>query len=323
MQQDTTTGTAAKSAETPVAGPDAPLRLVVLIPAFNEALSIGSTIRRLRGIEPELARLGIAQSIYVVNDGSTDETGRLAAEAGAERVLRHRVNQGLGAAVRTGLRAAKEDGFDILVKFDADLQHAARDVVEIVQPILADEADLVYGDRFERIGYRMPLVRRLGNITFSRLMRWLTGWPLRDSQPGIFAAAKDYLDVSFIPGDYNYTQQVLLDAYHKNMRFAHVAVSFEKRETGKSFISLKYPFKVIPQILLIIASVRPLRIFFPLGAFFILLALAVFTVQVAQWFTGHAARPVENVNLVLGSFIFGVQTVFFGVLAQLIVQIRR
>jgi glycosyltransferase involved in cell wall biosynthesis len=298
-------------------------RLVVTVPAFNEAETIERTVEGLRGTEPQLAARGYSLAVYVIDDGSSDGTGDLARAAGAERVIRHRVNQGLGAAVRTAIRAAREDGFDLLVKFDADLQHDPADIVALIDPIRADEADVVYGNRFERISYRMPPVRRIGNIVFSRLMRWLTGWPLQDSQPGIFAINRAYIDVSFIPGDYNYTQQVLLDAYHKHMRFAHVPVSFHARKTGASFVSLKYPLKVLPQIAFVVVSVKPMKAFVPVGMFFIGLATVVFCVQFLEWLFGSAARPVENVNLVMGSFLFGVQTVFIGVLAQLIIQMRR
>lgn len=169
----------------------------------------------------------------------------------------------------------------------------------------------------------MPLVRRLGNRVFTGLMRWLTGWPLRDSQPGILALHRSYLAVFNLPGDYNYTQQILLDAYLKGMRFAHVAVSFTQRRHGKSFVSLKYPMKVLPQILMVLCAVRPLKIFAPIGLLFLFIGGSVFTWQFANWILGMSEKPVENVNLVLGSLLFGLQTLFFGILAQLIVITRR
>lgn len=301
----------------------ASLKLVVIVPALNEAKSIAKTVKGLRSIEDDLKKRHIQMAIHVIDDGSTDKTGDLAHKAGADKILRHRINRGLGAAVRTGLENARKDGFDILIKFDADLQHDPKDILAIIQPILDDEADIVYGNRHERIDYKMPFVRRIGNIVFSSLMRHLTGWPIKDSQPGIFAVNKAYLAVSFIPGDYNYTQQVLLDAYHKHMRFAHVPVAFHSRKTGRSFISFKYPFKVIPQILLVIASVHPMRIFVPIGMTFFGLGAFVFLFQIINWMLGGSPKPVENVNLVLGSTLFGIQTIFFAILAQLIVQNRK
>jgi glycosyltransferase involved in cell wall biosynthesis len=238
-------------------------------------------------------------------------------------VLRHKVNRGLGAAIRTGLLAARKDGADVVVKFDADLQHDPGDIESIVAPILRDEADVVYGDRFERIEYRMPFVRRVGNVVFTGLMRFLTGWPLRDSQPGIFAINRDYLEVFDIPGDYNYTQQILLDSYHKGMRFAHVPVSFRKRLTGSSFVSYKYPFKVMYQILMVIIGVHPMRIFSTMGFLFLLASAVIFGAELAMFFLGKLPKPVVHVNIVLGLMFFGVQTLFFGFLAELIIKVNR
>jgi glycosyltransferase involved in cell wall biosynthesis len=305
------------------APPAASRKIIVVVPAYNEAERIGDTLRALQEVRGKLDPRAATLLLYVVDDGSTDETRRRSEEAGADRVLRHRVNMGLGAAVRTGLAAARADGADIVIKFDADLQHDPGDIPELVRPILEDEADVVYGNRFERIEYRMPVVRRLGNLFFTALMRWLTRWPLKDSQPGIFAVNRAYLEVFHLPGDYNYTQQILIDAYHKGMRFAHTPVAFRKRLTGKSFIGAKYPFKVLSQIIMVIASVNPMRIFAPVGLLCILLATVIFGVEFATWLFGTAAKPVLHVNAVLGLSLFGIQTLFFGIIAELIIQSRR
>lgn len=297
--------------------------ILVVVPAFNESESISQVIEGLHEVAALLQPRGINLQVCVIDDGSVDGTGDLAEEAGADRVIRHAVNQGLGAAVRSGFHAAQAGAHDIAVKFDADLQHDPRDIPPLIAPLLSDEADVVYGNRFADLRYRMPLIRRLGNRVFSRLMSWLTGWPIPDSQPGILAVNRRYLRSFQIPGDYNYTQQVLLEAYHQHLRFAHVPVTFRERTTGKSFVSFRYPLKVLPQIVLVIASIRPLRVFFPIGLAFLLLATLVFCYQVGTWLMDPTGRPVENVNLVLGSALFGLQTVFFGVLAELIVQSRR
>ena len=154
-------------------------------------------------------------------------------------------------------------------------------------------------------------------------MRWLTGWPLRDSQPGIFALNRSYLEVFRLPGDYNYTQQLLLDAYHKGMRFAHVPVTFRERTTGRSFVSLKYPFKALPQIAMVLVGVRPMKLFAPIGLGFMALGALIFGGELALWLAGRATKPVEHVNFVLGTGLFGLQTLFFGLLAQLIVERRE
>jgi glycosyltransferase involved in cell wall biosynthesis len=295
--------------------------LIVIVPAFNEGASIARTVERLRALKPRLADRDLDLRVYVVDDGSTDETRRVAEQA-ADRVVRHRTNRGLGAAVRSGLNAARHDGANIAVKFDADLQHEPDDVLALIEPIRQDEADLVYGYRFDRIAYRMPLVRRTGNKVFTALMRWLTKWDIRDAQPGIFAASDAYLSVFRIPGDYNYTQQILLDAFHKGMRFAHVPVAFYKRETGMSFISFKYPMRVLWQIFMVLVGITPMRIFGPVGLLFLTVGAGVSIWELLLYANGINDKPIGNVNLVLGTGLFGLQSIFFGALAQLIIERR-
>ena len=169
----------------------------------------------------------------------------------------------------------------------------------------------------------MPLIRRAGNYVFTRLMKILTKWKIQDAQPGIFAVNKSYLEVFCIPGNYNYTQQILLDAYHKGMRFEQVNVSFNRREYGKSFVSLFYPFKVLTQILILLSSLRPLIVFVPFGLLFLLSSSVVSIYEIVQWFCGYGNRPIEHVNLVLGTGLFGLQILFFGLLAEIIVNQRR
>lgn len=298
-------------------------KLIVVIPAYNEQEKIQEVINNVQKVKAKVKEIGLELFVYVVDDGSVDDTSLLAQKAKADRVIKHKVNLGLGAAVRSGLFAARRDNADIVVKFDADLQHDPNDIIPLISPILSDEADIVYGNRFERIEYKMPLVRRVGNKVFTTLMSVLTDWPVKDSQPGIFAINRDYLEAFNLPGDYNYTQQILLDAYHQGMRFAHVPVTFRKRTTGESFVSLRYPFKVLPQLVLVIVSIRPMKIFLPVGFLFLLPAGAIFFIELVLWFLDKTVKPVLHANLVLGLAFFGLQTFFFGLLAELIVRTKK
>ncbi len=169
----------------------------------------------------------------------------------------------------------------------------------------------------------MPWLRRVGNVVFTSLMRWLTNWPVKDSQPGLFAVSRSYLRSFYLPGNYNYAQQILLDAYHKGMRFAQVPIAFRRRRKGESFITLSYPFKVLPQIVMLLVGVKPMRVFVPVALAFLATAMALFSVEFLQWLNGNAEKPVSHVNLVSGLALFGLQTLFFGILAELIVQTKE
>ena len=294
------------------------MRIVFIVPAFNESDSICGTIKGLQSIHERLAAEGHEARIVVIDDGSWDDTARKARDAGADEVIVHSRNRGLGASVRTGLETAHLMDAEICVKLDADLQHDPEDIPHLIAPILRGQADIVYGERFAKIEYRMPLVRRWGNQIFTSFMRRLTGWPVKDSQPGIFAVHASYLNIFDIPGDYNYTQQIMLDAYLKGMRFAQVPVSFRQRRTGQSFITLRYPFETIMQIILVICISKPMAICFPVGLALIASASTVFSFQIIEWAAGFSSRPVQNVMLALGMAVFGIQMLLFGILAKLI-----
>jgi glycosyltransferase involved in cell wall biosynthesis len=149
-------------------------KIIVIVPAYCEEEMIYTTVRALKEIKSSIDKMGFTFLIYVIDDGSTDKTAEKAQLAGADKIITLRVNQGLGSAVRTGLQVAKRDQAAISVKFDADLQHDPKDIPAIIQPILDDEAEIVYGNRFEKINYKMEFIRRTGNMVFSGLMRRLT-----------------------------------------------------------------------------------------------------------------------------------------------------
>lgn len=223
--------------------------LFVLIPVFNEeasiAIAISEIIETLSSLENEYKT-----RIIIINDGSTDRTGLTLENIEVDKIITHTSNKGLGAAVRAGLNYAKIEGADFVIKIDADLQHEAKDMLKLMKLLETDQADLVYGNRFQGIEYKMPLIRLIGNKVFNKLMSIITGWNVKDGQPGLFGLNRQYLSCFNFNGDYNYTQQLLLDASHKKMRFLQTPITFRKRRHGDSFINLAYPFIVCYQILL-------------------------------------------------------------------------
>lgn len=217
------------------------MKLLIFIPAYNEEKSLPAMIAKIKELYGGLP--------LVINDGSTDNTASIAKDLGC-LVVTHPINKGLGAACRTGLKRGLEMGADIVVKIDADYQHLPEDIEKVVKPILEDRADAVFGSRFKGgLKYKMPLYRVLGNKFFSYLTWAFAGQKVTDGQTGLMAFHKRYLQEFKILSDYNETQQLILDACYKHFRVAEVPVEFHPRTSGKSFISFKYPMKVLPVML--------------------------------------------------------------------------
>ena len=152
--------------------------MYVIIPAFNEAKSLPHVFEAVREAE-------LDAEIVLIDDGSTDDTARIAAANGA-RVIRHPFNMGYGAAIQTGYMYALEHGADLLVQMDADGQHDPRQIPALVDPIRRNECDLVLASRFLEVsGYQMGWARTLGRKLLSpRPLKRVTA-----TLPLIFSAA--------------------------------------------------------------------------------------------------------------------------------------
>ena len=292
-------------------------RVIVFIPALNEEEKIGEVIQKISEYYEDSNSEGFLIETIVVDDGSTDSTVQKAQDAGVREVISHSHNLGLGAATRTGMQMAFDMGADVAVKMDADFQHDPEDIKRVVEPILKERADIVYGSRFTgRINYRMPMIRHAGNKFFTWLMRRITGWPITDAQTGLMAYSRKYLADFNIVGDYNAPQQIVIDAYNKHLCYAEVPVVFHARTTGDSFVSLRYPFKVLPQILRIMMLGNPLKIFVNLGFVFLLMSFLIGCYDLYLYIYHPEAYIHETLIAIF--FVSGIQAVFFGLLADLV-----
>ena len=220
-------------------------RLAVVVPAKDEEATIGELLDRITSVRVP----GCELRAIVVDDGSTDRTTKVAREKGAI-VVRHLENRGLGAAVRTGLRAAVERGAAAVAYLDADLEYYPEDIPRLVEPILAGRAEYVLGSRFSGgDGARgMKLYRRMGNYAFTVLLVLLTRRYMTDGQTGMRAFSREAAGAAEIVHDYNYAQVLTLDLLRKGFVFEEVPIRYSLREHGESFISWRYPAKVLPAI---------------------------------------------------------------------------
>lgn len=300
-------------------------KVVVFIPAYNEEGSIASVIHRMREVYPPEATLpkGYYIQLLVVNDGSMDRTEEIATALDVT-VVSHPVNQGLGAATRTALESAVTLDADVAVKLDADFQHDPEDVEKVILPLIQNRADICWGSRFAgQINYRMPLVRYVGNHFFTWVMNRMTLYTITDAQTGLFALSRKYLQVFELYGDYNPPQQILLDANLKRMRFIETPVVFHPRTTGESFISFRYPFYVFANIMRVLIYANPLKVFTKLGGLFILLSLGYFTLSRISLSHGWDTPLLRLEHFSVVTLLMGLQMIFYGLLADLILKKRK
>ena len=199
-------------------------KITALIPAYNEEEMIEKAIDSVSKY---------VDRVIVINDGSTDETGRIAEEKGI-LVVHHETNQGLGRAIHDGMNAAVIIGSDIIVIFDADLQYDARAIPLLVKPILEGEADLVLGSRLGGQIEYMSNVKFWGNRIFTKITGWLAGVPITDAQTGFRAFTKEVAINLTISSSYTYTQEMIIRSAKKGFRIKEIPIVFRKRISGRS-----------------------------------------------------------------------------------------
>ncbi|WP_461866576.1 glycosyltransferase family 2 protein, partial [Thermococcus sp.] len=140
------------------------MKLIITIPAYNEEKTISNVIKEIKMLKPEDFEGKIEDiKIVVVNDGSKDNTVKVAKESGADIIVSFKRNRGLARAFRQGIETALEMGADIIVNIDADGQYNPKEIPKLVKPILEGKADIVLGSRFKGWIEYMPMQKRIGN----------------------------------------------------------------------------------------------------------------------------------------------------------------
>ena len=220
---------------------DAPVLL--FMPAYNEEEAVSGCIDRV----PEQVH-GRRVELIIVDDGSADSTVACAQESGAE-VVQLGENQGLGAAVRVGLRIGVEREAAAVVFCDADGEYPPEELANVVEPILNGDADYVIGSRFlGRIDHMRPH-RRFGNHVLTRVLQLVARQRITDGQSGYRALSFSAARNAEIIHDFNYAQVLTLDLLAKGFRYQEVPISYHFRTTGESFIKLgRYLRNVVPAV---------------------------------------------------------------------------
>lgn len=228
-------------------------RLVAVVPAWTEEGAIGQVVDEIKAFDA-------AATVVVVDDASSDQTASVAEAHGAV-VLRLLFNVGIGGAVQTGFRYARDEGYEIAVRLDGDGQHDASELRKLLAPIHAGTASLVIGSRFVDPGgtYRPPFARRMGIRLFARLVSLLGGQKVTDTTSGFVALDRAGIELFAVEYPHDYPEvEATLVALRSSLRLAQVQVEMRQRQTGSSSItfvrSLYYIVKVM--LALLVASLR-------------------------------------------------------------------
>lgn len=201
-------------------------RVLVVVPAWNEARSVGVTVHEIRAASADY-------DVVVIDDGSTDDTADVASTAGAA-VLRLPFNLGVGAAMRTGFTYAARKGYRRAIQVDADGQHDPADIAKVLSGL--EHADISIGARFADVGdYEVRGPRRWAMMVLAKVVSKIAKTRLTDVTSGFRAANRRAIDqyVSYYPAEYlGDTLDSLVAAIHSGLTVAQVPVAMRPRAYG-------------------------------------------------------------------------------------------
>lgn len=297
------------------------MKLIIQIPCYNEA---GTLAIAIAALPREVPGFDIVEWL-IIDDGSKDDTVRVARENGVDHVLRHTRNQGLARGFMTGLDACLRLGADVIVNTDADNQYNADDIPALTAPILARQADIVVGARSIETIEHFSLVKKLLQRLGSWVVRVASNTDIPDAPSGFRALSRAAAQQLIVFSDYTYTLETIIQAGQKNM--AIISVPIRVNEDLRPSRLLKsipsYIKRSIATIIRIFIIYRPFRFFGTIGAILFGAGFLIGTRFLWKYLGGEGAGHVQS--LILSALLLGMgfQTLLIAFVADLLAANRK
>lgn len=297
------------------------MKLIIQIPCYNEAATLPVTLAALPRSIPGFDSV----EWLIIDDGSMDDSARVAKEAGADYLVRHTRNQGLARAFMTGIRECIRLGADVIVNTDADNQYDARDIVSLVGPILDGRADMVVGARpIDNISHFSPVKKILQKIG-SWIVRLVSCTDVPDAASGFRAIRKDAARELSVFNNYTYTLETLIQAGQKNMSVISVPIRVNA-ELRPSRLVKSIPDYLIRSILTIIrifVIYQPFKFFATVGILLFGVGFLLGMRFLYYFLSGLGQGHIQS--LILASVLLGMgfQTILVAFIADLLASNRK
>ena len=217
-------------------------KVCAVIPAYNECSTIAKIVQETRKH---------VDTVCVVDDGSTDDTGEIARQNGAH-VIRRQNNEGIGLALQSGYEIATKGNFDLVIQLDSDGQHDPRQIEDMLEVI--GDCDVVIGSRFLNCSYReYPLARRAGISFFTSIVNLLTGTKITDVTSGYRMFRSQVLKQLTPLTRRHWAVEQTLEIGKMGFSIKEISIEMPLRDTGESQFSFiryaLYPFRMILVVL--------------------------------------------------------------------------
>lgn len=294
-------------------------KVIVQIPCHNEVATLPAVLADI-----PRAIAGVANvEVLVIDDGSTDQTARVARELGVEHVISHPYRRGLAAAFQTGVNTALTLGADVIVNTDGDNQYPQADIPKLIAPLLRNEADVVIGDRQTATIEHFSLLKRLLQAWGSWVVRQASGTQVPDATSGFRAYTREAALRLNLFTRYTYTLETIIQAGKKGLRIAHIPIQTNPKSRPSRLVRNEWDYvkRSAATIVRIYAVYEPLKTFGLFSLPFLVLGTALIGRFLFFYFSGPlegVARYVQSLLIGGVALIIGFLIFLFGILADLV-----
>lgn len=297
------------------------MKLIIQIPCYNEEKTLSVTYRdlpkQIEGID-EIETL-------IINDGSTDNTVKVARKIGVDHIVNFNRNKGLARAFNAGIEKCLELGADVIVNTDADNQYCGQDIPALVRPILEGTADFVVGARpIAAIDHFSPLKKLLQKLG-SWVVRVVSQTDIPDAPSGFRAISRDAAMQLNIFNKYTYTLETIIQAGQKNMAITSVPIQVNEDLRPSRLVKSipSYIKRSIFTIIRIFVVYKPFRFFMSIAVILLGLGILLGGRFLFYFMTGEGQGHIQSVILSGVLLAMGCQTVLVAFLADIIAANRQ
>jgi glycosyltransferase involved in cell wall biosynthesis len=269
---------------------------VIGLPAYNEEKNIGKVISELQELD---------YSVMVCNDGSSDQTGKIAEKMGAI-VINHKKNMGYGAAIKSLFDKASEISYDVLITFDADGQHNISEIKDVLTPLISKKADIVIGSRFLGEGEReIPKYRKFGIKAISKISSLSQDLDIKDTQSGFRGYNKNALNkINPTENGMGISTEILIKASKKDLKIIEVPIIINYEGDTSTHNPVSHGVSVVLSTMKFTALDHPLKFYGIPGLIFLIVGL-FFIVWTLHEFSIHRTIITNIALIAAGSTILG------------------
>lgn len=296
------------------------MKLIIQIPCLNEAKTLPLV---LKGIPKKIKGI-IRIETLVIDDGSNDNTAKIAKQFKVDYIIRNKINRGLGIAFKQGANFALEKRVDILVNTDGDNQYPLKYIQDLIEPIIKKEADIVIADRQPAKVKHFSFIKRKLQAFGNYIVRSATGLDVPDAVCGFRAYSRKALLEINNTTDFSYVLDTLIQAAKKKLAIKYINVKINKPTRPSRLFKniLAHILHSAGNLLTVYISYEPLKVFFSLGLILAIIGLVPIIRFIYFFFTGQGSGHIQS--LVIGTMLFlaGFQLVMIGLMGK-ILSIQR